>query len=85
MMKTTDTRRERTTQWVTPRVGKWSHRLKATRTIEAGVGHGARTWYVAMCDQVISNYRPTGRLATLSEDPPKPACPLCERRGARPA
>jgi hypothetical protein len=66
--------------WVTPRVGKWSHGLRGVRSINAAVGHGARTWYVTLSDQVISNYRPTGRIAFVGEAPPKPECPRCARR-----
>lgn len=32
-------------QWVTPRVGKWSHRLSSTHTREPSHGAGRRVWY----------------------------------------
>jgi hypothetical protein len=70
-------------EWVTSRVGKWSHRLRATNRYAAGPDMSQRPWYVTMCDQVLSNKLGIGRVAFVSSDRPRPECPTCAKRAAR--
>ena len=68
--------------WVTPGIGKWSHRLRSTLTREAAFGVRRRVWYSTLCGQTVTNDRPRGRPAFVSEERRRPECPVCAKRAA---